>query len=121
MLKHCHSNSSSSGVNSRRSLTTPASSASTSSPDSASLNSSGCSVSFNSSFGSSVDPVDQLIPQQLQERRCSFSSPEPISLVSRASSFASLSLFESGGGNSATGPKTPIKVSERPSSSSFVQ
>jgi hypothetical protein len=100
MLKHCHSSSSvdpSRRSTSRRSLTST-SIASNSISDSASLNSTG-SVSFNSSFGSSVDAVENVIGS----RRSSFSSPEPASLVSRASSFASLSLTDSG-------PKTPIKV-----------
>ena len=100
MLKHCHSSSSVADPSrrqqrrstSRRSLTTSA--------DSASLNSTG-SASFNSSFGSSSSSNGNSNLGEL-----SSATPEPISLISRASSFASLSLDSAG----CQQPRTPIKV-----------
>ena len=96
MLKHCHSSSSVDPSRrrstSRRSLTT--------SVDSASLNSTG-SASFNSSFGSASTSSSDPPPIHGKE------TPEPISLVSRASSFASLSLEGAAGQGQ---PRTPIKV-----------
>ncbi|TRY67443.1 hypothetical protein TCAL_05504 [Tigriopus californicus] len=90
MLKHCQATANDHTRRSRRRL-----------GDNTSLNSSG-SASFNSSFGS-----DSLPPEHSysDSRRSSFSSPEPISLISRTSSFASLSLESAGGG-----PRTPIKI-----------
>ena len=90
MLKHCQATAADLTRRSRRSLN---------GNDNSSLNSSNSS-SFNSSFGSDNASNGGNAPH---DRRASFSSPEPISLASRASSFASLSL-------EAHGPKTPIKI-----------
>ena len=106
MLKHCHSSSSVDPSRrrstSRRSLTT--------SVDSASLNSTG-SASFNSSFGSSSSSSSSSSSGNngnVVGGELGSATPEPISLVSRASSFASLSL-DAGHGQGQQ-PRTPIKV-----------
>ena len=105
MLKHCHSSSSVDPARrrstSRRSLATSA--------DSASLNSTG-SASFNSSFGSaSSSSSSSSADQPGNGNELGAATPEPISLVSRASSFASLSL-DGGHGQQQQQPRTPIKV-----------
>ena len=110
MLKHCHSSSS---VDPARRRSTSRRSLATSAADSASLNSTG-SASFNSSFGSasSSSSSSSSADQPGNGNELGAATPEPISLVSRASSFASLSL-DGGHGHGQQQqqqPRTPIKV-----------
>lgn len=93
MLKHCQATAADSR-RSRRSLNQT--------NDSVSINSSNGN-SFNSSFGSDSSSSSSQ-GEEMVSWRLSSSTPEPmLSIASRASSFASLSLDSSG-------PKTPIKV-----------
>ena len=100
MLKHCHLNSDRTR-SSKRSFTS----------DSSSLNSStSSSSSVNSSFVGSETSTNSFVLQHPgsimnDSRRSSYSSPEPLSLTSRTSSFVSLNENLTG-----SGPRTTIKI-----------
>lgn len=115
MLKHCHATAIDSRRNSRRNLSTPSlqhdnSSLNSSSSSSSSAGSVNCSfvgseTSASSSFVLASPSKSQVISDS---RRSSYSSPEPLSMASRTSSFASLSTTD--GFVQGTGPRTTIKI-----------